>query len=142
MQSKYWLITDNINHGKEAWTTWWEQNSVELTYFVIKLESAPSTGHLHGQGFLITGIRKRIHQVIDLLLPGCHVERMKGTVADCIKYVKKAETTVPEEDGGYLLEFGAAPMSEQGKRNDLERIRNESITAVLCYCCSIYRRKE
>ena len=49
---------------------------------------------------------------------------MKGTVADCIKYVKKAETTVPEEDGGYLLEFGAAPMSEQGKRNDLERIRD------------------
>lgn len=96
----------------------------DIAYFVIKLERAKQTGHLHGQGFLALKRIKRLGQVKEFLLSGCHIEMMKGTVRQSVDYVKKSETTVPEQDGGWMVEFGDEPESNQGKRTDLEVIRD------------------
>lgn len=124
MQSKYWCITDNLNHGKEGWMPWVDMCAEEIAYFVIKLERAPVTGHLHGQGFLALKQRKRLSQVKGMLLGGVHIEMMRGTVRQSVDYVKKSATTVPVQDGGWMVEFGEEPDSEQGKRSDLELIRD------------------
>lgn len=125
--SKYWKITDNVEYDKSEWLAWatTKGTSAGLTYLVIKREQAPSTGKIHGQGFSAFQSRMRWRQIKKLLPDGVHFETMRAedTVSSCVNYVKKDRTTVPEEDGGWLLEWGKEPESQQGKRNDWETIR-------------------
>lgn len=119
-QSKYWVITGNgAAHATEQW---WRDCFEEgkMTYLVGQLEVAPATGHLHAQMFAVFSGRVRRGQVLENL-PGVHVERMAGTVDQCITYCTKEESrAVP----GWSLELGDRPESAQGKRTDLELIRD------------------
>lgn len=126
MQSKYWVLTDNNNIGKEAWMNWCEEHMDQVQFFIMKLEKAGSTGKIHGQGFLAFKKRLRKCQVNDLLPEGTWNERMyeKSTPAQCVVYVRKPETAVPIDDGGWMVEFGEEPKSQSGKRTDLETIRD------------------
>lgn len=122
MQSKYWMLTGNAPaHAEEAW--WrdrFENQDGKVTYLVGQLERAPATGHLHAQPFVAFGSRVRLGQVKEAF-PGCHVERMKGTVEQCITYCTKEETRA---NPGWSIELGERPESAQGKRTDLETIRD------------------
>lgn len=122
-QSKYWVITGNS--AEHATRPWWVEHVEEskAEYFIAQLERAPDTGHLHAQGFVIYPRRVRWGQVADDF-PGCHIERMNSTVDECIAYASKEESRVAEADGGWSYEFGARPVSRQGKRTDLEVIRD------------------
>lgn len=124
MQSRFWVLTDNKNHGKQAWMNWWEENSDELTYLLIKLEIGDVERRRHGQGVVVFKNRKRVNQVRDLLLPDVWNHRMDGSLAQAVTYVKKPETSVPVADGGWMLEMGQQPPEERGRRTDLETIRD------------------
>lgn len=125
--TKYWLITDNKFYTKDEWTEWIQTQGQQegLSYFCMKLEKAPTTGHLHGQGFTVWTRRMRFRQMKTLCPPGVNLKPKPAdrTVSQCVEYVKKDRTTVPEEDGGWMLEWGKLEESKQGKRTDWEIIR-------------------
>lgn len=114
------MITGNAaEHADEAW--WRERwEDAKLSYLVGKLEVAPTTQHLHGQMFAVFESRVRPGQVREAF-PGANVQRMESTVEKCIDYVLKDETRAP---GGWVLELGDRPVSKQGKRSDIETIRD------------------
>lgn len=123
MQSRYWMLTGNA--AEHATAEWWRErfDDSRVEYLIGQLELAPETEHRHAQVFVIYPRRVRWGQVTDDF-NGCHVERMVGTVEQCITYCSKPETRIPEEDGGWSLELGERPVSRQGKRTDLEIIRD------------------
>lgn len=104
--------------------TWCEEHTDQVQFFIMKLEKAGSTGKIHGQGFLVCKQRLRKNQVNRLLPPGTWNERMKGNPAQNLTYVRKPETSVPLEDGGWMVEFGVEPTTKQGARNDIATIRD------------------
>lgn len=79
-------------------------------YLVCQVESAPTTGQLHLQGFVVFEKNHRVHAVRELF-PGAHIEIMRGKVADSEKYCTKEETRI---SGPWRL--GEAP--KQGRRTD------------------------
>jgi len=110
------------NGAAHATEEWWREafEDAKVEYLVGQLEVAPSTGHLHAQMFAVFIGRVRRNQVVEAF-PGANVQRMESTVAECITYVTKEDTRAP---GGWQLELGDRPVSNQGKRNDLETIRD------------------
>jgi len=118
-QSKYWMLTGNL--AAHATEEWWRDRFAEgkIEYLVGQPEIAPATGHVHGQFFAVMTGRVRPGQVREVF-PHCHVERMAGTVDQCIAYCSKEESWA----GTWRLELGDRPVSAQGKRSDLETIRD------------------
>lgn len=84
-----------------------EQN---IEYLVFGRETAPTTGTLHLQGFVIFSERRRINAVRGFL-PGCHVEVARGTTTQAVDYCKK--------DADFE-EYGTIPVNQQGRRSDIE----------------------
>lgn len=128
MQSQYWCFTDYQRITLESWATFWEDRKHLVDWLIGQLERCPRTGRLHCQGFIAFTKRLRPNQVREHLefegKQTAHVERMKGTIQQQRTYVHKDDTCVSRADGGWRMEFGDAPQSSQGKRSDLELIRD------------------
>lgn len=122
-QSRYWMLTGNMPEHADA--EWWRAHfdDSKCEYLRGQLERAPETAHLHAQPCVVYPRRVRWGQVCDDF-PGAHVERMRGTLEQAIAYCTKEASRVPESEGGWSLELGERPVSNQGKRSDLEHIRD------------------
>lgn len=81
------------------------------TYYVIGLETCPTTGRQHNQGFVHFS-NARSYKAVCKLLPAVHVEPAKGTIQEASEYCKKENN---------YKEQGVCP--SQGKRTDLDEIR-------------------
>lgn len=109
-RSKNWCFTNNTPDNKCTLA------SIGASYLIQQLEKAPDTGHLHYQGFCQFKSQHYFHQLHDKYPYHWEVAHdPKASVAYC----KKEDTRVepPVEEG----EFSCS----QGKRSDLESIRNE-----------------
>lgn len=118
MQSKYWCITDNVHVDQAYWQSKLEADSVQ--YGIAQPESGDQEHHLHVQNFTVFKARKRFG-VVREYFPGAHVEAMRGTPAEAAAYCKKDDTWTR----AWRVEVGDLPESKQGRRNDLENIRDE-----------------
>lgn len=85
-----------------------------VNYLIVGLETCPSTGRKHHQGYVEFNSQRTKQSVIKKLNK-CHVEIAKGNSKENIKYCKK--------EGHIVLETGEP--TAQGKRMDLEAIVNE-----------------
>lgn len=126
-RSQYWLITDFDRITLESWQTWVEDRK-DVSFLTGQLEQCPETQRRHAQMFVMWTGRPRISQCKEhLAVEGkerCHLEMMRGTVASSIRYCTKEDSRVSEADGGWRMEYGEPPINSQGKRNDLEMIRD------------------
>lgn len=77
----------------------YEPIPITYDYLVLGRETCPDTGHKHIQGFVAFKIRTKFSTVC-IRLPGCHVEKMRGTPEKAANYCKK--------DGDYT-EYGTVP---------------------------------
>jgi len=115
MQSVKYCFTDNENRTPE-----W--NEEEMVYLVYQTETAPSTGHLHTQGFCRFKNRVRLAAAQRLLgLDRAHFELAKGTDQNNKDYCTKLETRAEGPHG----EYGKLVVSEQGKRSDLQEVADK-----------------
>lgn len=86
----------------EDWLTW-----TKLSYVVVGLETCPSTGRLHLQGYAETHTQVTLKQLKEYA-PLAHYEERKGTAEEAANYCKKE---------GKWSEKGT--ISSQGRRNDI-----------------------
>lgn len=89
----------------------------DYRYMVCQIESAPTTGKLHLQGFIVFERNKRAAAVARIpVFKHAHIEVMKGTVKQNEEYCSKSETRV---QGPW--KFGDAPA--QGRRTDWKDVK-------------------
>lgn len=98
---------------EEIWVKLSENN---CDYLIGGLETAPTTGTLHLQGYCHFPHARTFNSIKKLLPSGCHIESANGTASDSKAYCSK--------DGNFA-ERGNCP--EQGKRNDLATIKKAVI---------------
>lgn len=108
-QSRRWCFTLNNPTDEQRAHIQNLFNSDEVHYGVFGNETGVS-GTPHLQGFVIFHTNRRFNAA-RASLPGCHVERTRGTSAQAAEYCKK--------DGNFV-ESGTIP-AEAGRRTDLER---------------------
>lgn len=82
-------------------------DSGKARYIAYGLETCPTNGRLHHQGFLVVTNQQRISTVGKMM--GCHVEFMKGNLKQNAWYCSKQNQ---------LIKFGDEP--SQGARKDLK----------------------
>lgn len=87
-------------------------DTVECRYIGYSKETAPTTGTPHLQGFIIFMSPKSLRAATKML-PGCHLDVMRGSFLQNERYCSKA---------GRLIERGALPLS-QSDRGTLEKER-------------------
>lgn len=90
-----------------------EKDKFNWKYIIIGLETCPTTGNKHYQGYIYFK-SPRYFKGVQKLLPGAHLEPSKGDADHNKKYCSKENI---------YLEDGEKP--EQGKRNDLTAISEE-----------------
>lgn len=82
-----------------------------MKFMAYGIETCPTTGRTHYQGFFGFKNARSVKKIIQLYNPW-HIEVMKGTINQNIKYCSK--------EGDYY-EFGDMP--EQGKRTDIIKLK-------------------
>lgn len=116
-----WVFTDYSQLDESFWTNWF--NEGDLQYLACQVETCPSTGQLHIQGFVIFKNRKRLVPTLKRIDPTRHWEKRKATLRQAAaNYATKHDTR-----SGWTLQMGEFDEVEQGKRNDLDEIKNEII---------------
>lgn len=112
MQNR-WCFTAN-NPGE--WRPTFSEKT--MNYMVFQLESAPTTGTLHIQGYVRFKGKKRLETVKRALgRPDAHVEPARGTEEENRNYcTKEPRASTPTEYGVYDPQAG-----KQGRRMDLEQ---------------------
>nr|WPR18677.1 MAG: replication polyprotein [Chemarfal virus 68] len=121
----------------------WTENEVEVILksgysYVVMGEEIGGCGTPHLQGYIEFEKKKKLGTAIKLLKK-CHVEYRNGTQEEAIKYCKKGVQTKQEwfeyklKGGGWLgpnwgrkaiiREFGTPSVNNQGKRVDIDTIR-------------------
>lgn len=75
-------------------------DTINCKYIAYSKELAPTTGTPHLQGWISFENPKSLTAVIRLM-PGCHIESMRGSIADNDAYCSKA---------GDLIERGLKPV--------------------------------
>lgn len=103
--------THEQSEGRVGWTEW-----VGLDYAVCQLERGEQ-GTFHLQGYCRFASNKRFGTVRQLLAHA-HWELARGNERQCVAYCRKEETRI---SGPW--EFGELPANDQGKRTDLDRIK-------------------
>ena len=114
--SKNFVFTINAD---EAQTVDWplaENCPIEppegYRYMVCQVESAPTTGHIHLQGFIVFEKNHRVGAVARMdPFKHAHIEVMKGSVKQNEEYCEKEESRIKGP-----WKFGDAPA--QGRRTD------------------------
>lgn len=111
-RSRDWCFTLN-NYTEEEYDAIHTLDSTEYQYIVYGKEVGESGTH-HLQGYVYFVNAKSMSAVKKMLGNRCHLEKTKGTPQQASDYCKK--------DNLYV-ESGKLP-EKQGKRSDLEQIRN------------------
>lgn len=85
---RHWFFTDfDVSEERKAL---WEAYVVECTYICIGLETCPSTGRKHFQGWFTTKT-PRAEGGIKAQFPGIHIEKVASNSKDCIEYCTKEQ---------------------------------------------------
>lgn len=113
-QGKYWCFTIN-NYTREDEEHLKELFEDKLTYLVFGRETGDS-GTPHLQGYLEGRQRLRFRQLRGIMGPGIHLERRRGSAQQASEYCEK--------DGDFE-KFGEISKSSQGKRTDLDEIKEQ-----------------
>lgn len=106
-KSRAWCFTVN-NYTNEQLE---EMKAIECTYIVLGKEVGKS-GTPHIQGY-VEFMNPRTFRAIKKVMPTAHIEPRKGTSAQAADYCKKDKDV-----------YESGTISQQGKRNDIEEIRN------------------
>lgn len=115
--SRFWLYT-YYPHEEDEKHRIYNKLILVCNYFCYGVEKCPTTGRIHHQGYL--ELRKsREKLTVANYLNKSHVEMRNGTQEQAITYCKK--------DGDFH-EWGVKFENKQGKRNDLESIKESIIT--------------
>lgn len=98
------------------WRPIWTPSS--MSYLVWEMETCPTTGTLHIQGYMRLTTRRRLQSAKDLLVEGAHLELSRGSEEEnrnyCLKEFNQNPQIEHEEHGEY------DPGRRQGRRSDLE----------------------
>lgn len=117
-RSRAWCLTDFQPENAEDYYELVEENE-NIVYFCMGHEVCDTTGRLHLQGYVYFRNGKVLAAVKRFFHPFApHLEAAKGTAEQSRIYCKK--------EGDEWFEYGDMP--EQGKRNDLDAVR-EQLTA-------------
>ena len=98
---------------------WFAPQNEKIKSCVFQIEKAPGTGKLHCQGFIQFINAQTMKCAKTIIGNNAHIEPMRGTVEEAAAYCRKAESRFC---GPYLV--GDEPSGGQGKRTDLERLRD------------------
>ncbi len=104
VQGKFWCFTDF--QCREDYSDW------GTTYLIYGVETCPSTGKKHHQGYCEFPGNQRNTTLGKKF--GCHFERRQGKAEQAIDYCKKE---------GKWFEFGEKKENQQGKRTDIEQVK-------------------
>lgn len=117
--SKHWMVTSYA----EQRPAFIEE---EMEYMIAQEEECPTTGRKHWQMYVSFKIRKRMQSVKSCMQDmTLHVEIMKGTSEQAIKYCSKEDTRV-----SVPVEFGVRPVSVVTKTM-VQQLQTQSVKRVL-----------
>ncbi len=122
--AKHWCFTDfkrlEIEHWKTLSLT--ADFADRVDYLIVGMETCPTTGRPHGQGYLkmakavrFSGIKKCFG------LPAMYLAKKKGTVQEAIAYCeyKDPKEECKLKDAKDIFEYGERPKG-QGSRSDIQ----------------------
>lgn len=107
-QSKYWCYTNYTMEFNPI------QRFVDTSYNTYGIETCPSTGRQHQQGYVEFKSKVRLSTLKRLYGDGIHWEARKGSALEAAQYCQK--------DGNFF-ESGIISKPNPGKRKDLDTIR-------------------
>lgn len=96
----------------------WDDN---MNYLIYQCEKCPTTGRVHYQGYVEFKSTWGIKKTKEYIGGEPHIEKRRGSQEEAINYCKKKESAIE----GTLKEFGSPTKSNQGKRTDLQSIKEE-----------------
>lgn len=117
-RSKYWCIT--VNSGEFLHENAWEEEwkSDRWSFMIAQPEVV---AHLHVQAYVeYDGAQGCRFGFVRAHFPGAHIEQRRGTGAEAAAYCRKDDSWV----GSWRFERGDMAVVAQGKRTDLELIRD------------------
>lgn len=100
---RHWCLTINYSYEDDAEEPQVSFDPESMDYLLIGKEVAPTTGQKHLQGYVVFSTRKRRTQILRFFPDGVHLENMKGTVLQNLKYCKKE---------GHWTEWGTPPLTK------------------------------
>ena len=128
---------------KNVCFTLFERPNIDLEkvqYYVYQMETSPSTGRIHWQGYLELkeGTKMRLKTLKDKVFRSntVHIEARRGTQQEAIDYCKKEETRAPallaHELPAELIaaEYGTPKENRSGERTDLQKMIDEARSGV------------
>jgi hypothetical protein len=118
-QADHWCFTyfppeDSDPHD----TSVYDESEFHVDYLIAGLETCPTTGKLHHQGYVKLSSRKRLRTVKKILPPSAHLTLCRGTAKENIDYCSKQDMV--------LIEYGERPADQeknQGKRTDIDDVK-------------------
>lgn len=124
--AKSWCFTLIADEKKGQHLTWrttkefpldWltRANDIGLVYLIAQVETAPTTGKVHLQGYIVLKDRTSMPQIKKILSASAHWEVARGTPKECWAYCTKAGAI----NGPF--EFGTLP-DGKGSRSDIKRL--------------------
>lgn len=115
LRATYWCFTDNKFTDFQKYTELYTEYSDIIRYIIVGKEIAPTTGKMHGQGFIQFKTKRRFNTVKKTLPPGVHLSTMKARDSQqAADYCKK---------DNHYKEYGTH--IKQGQRTDLEQTLHE-----------------
>lgn len=96
-------------------------------YVAWAIETAPTTGTIHLQGFANGVSAKRLPGWIKVLPDGIHIERMRGTFKENEDYIKKVKNGDPQ----HVFQYGGLTeqeIDEQRNRKEEEKSKRRQLT--------------
>ncbi len=113
VRSRAWCLTINDDQLTASnWDAKFSSSFDSASWSVRQFEKA-STGQRHVQAAIYYE-NARTFKAVQKLFPGAHLEIMKGTCADSLKYCGKEESRVAN-----TVSLTSGPLPTQGKRSDL-----------------------
>lgn len=104
-----------FNYDKDKHTALWESHHPShIQYLIGQLETCPTTGHIHFQGYVEFSSAIGLNRVKELLGDdSIHLDMRKGTQDQAIAYVTKTASQI--QGSSYIL----GNKKVQGQRNDI-----------------------
>lgn len=117
-RSDRWCFTENLS---EAWRPAF--NETEMLYLVWEIETAPTTGRQHVQGYVRFRNKKMLQTVKNLLHSNdIHLETARGSEQQNRDYCLKEVNNNPDTEHGEEGTFNPEIAANQGRRTDLEEV--------------------